>query len=92
VDVEVDRDVDDDLDGDLDLNGVATVDEACVRFFATRRPSMPIQRHAELQRLDVYQRAIEFLSFAIEIVEDLPRGHAERGDQLIRAARWVAAR
>ena len=38
------------------------------------------------QRLDVYQRAIEFLALAIQIVEALPRGHAERGDQLIRAA------
>ena len=42
-----------------------------------------------LQRLDVYQRAIEFLSLAIEIVDELPRGHAERGDQLIRAAESV---
>ena len=42
------------------------------------------------QRLDVYQRAIEFLALAIEIVEALPRGHAERGDQLIRTAESVA--
>jgi four helix bundle protein len=41
------------------------------------------------QRLDVYQRAIEFLVLAIEIVEDLPRGHRERADQLIRAAESV---
>jgi len=41
------------------------------------------------QRLDVYQRAIEFLVLATEIVEDLPRGHAERGDQLVRAAESV---
>ena len=41
------------------------------------------------QRLDVYQRAIEFLSLAIEVVDELPRGHAERGDQLIRAAESV---
>ncbi len=38
------------------------------------------------QRLDVYQRAIEFLALAIEIVEALPRGHAERGQQLINSA------
>ena len=38
------------------------------------------------QRLDVYQRAIEFLAPASEIVEELPRGHAERANQLIRAA------
>ena len=41
------------------------------------------------QRLDVYQRAIEFLALATEIIEDLPRGHAERADQLIRAAESV---
>lgn len=41
------------------------------------------------QRLDVYQRAIEFLALAYEIVEELPRGHAERGDQLLRAAESV---
>ena len=41
------------------------------------------------QRLDVYQRAIEFLALAIEVVGDLPKGHAERGDQLIRAAESV---
>ena len=38
------------------------------------------------QRLRVYQRAIEFLALAIEIVEQLPRGHAEQADQLIGAA------
>ena len=41
------------------------------------------------QRLDVYQRAIELLSLAIDIVDDLPRGHAERGDQLIRSAESI---
>jgi four helix bundle protein len=41
------------------------------------------------QRLDVYQCAIEFLSLATEIVAELPRGHAERADQLIRAAESV---
>jgi four helix bundle protein len=41
------------------------------------------------QRLDVYQRAIEFLVLATEIVEDLPRGHSERADQLLSAAESV---
>jgi four helix bundle protein len=41
------------------------------------------------QRLDVYQRAIEFLALASEIVEDLPRGHTERANQLIEAAESV---
>lgn len=41
------------------------------------------------QRLEVYQRALQFLALATEIVEELPRGHAGRGDQLIRAAESV---
>jgi four helix bundle protein len=41
------------------------------------------------QRLDVYQRAIEFLSLAYEIVDDLPRGNADRADQLVRSAESV---
>jgi four helix bundle protein len=41
------------------------------------------------QRLEVYQRAIEFLALVYEIVDDLPRGHSNRGDQLVRAAESV---
>ena len=41
------------------------------------------------QRLDVYQRAIEFLAFASELIETLPRGNAERADQLVRSAESV---
>ena len=41
------------------------------------------------QRLEVYQRAIEFLSLAIDIVGELPKGNAERGDQLVRSAESV---
>jgi four helix bundle protein len=41
------------------------------------------------QRLDVYQRAIEFLSLVGDIVADLPKGHTERADQLVRAAESV---
>ena len=41
------------------------------------------------QRLDVYQHAIQFLAFASELVEELPRGNSERSDQLIRAAEAV---
>jgi four helix bundle protein len=37
------------------------------------------------QRLDVYQRAIEFLALVYDIVDVLPRGHADRADQLTRA-------
>jgi four helix bundle protein len=41
------------------------------------------------QRLDVYKRAIEFLSLVYEIVAEVPRGHAARCDQLVRAAESV---
>jgi len=41
------------------------------------------------QRLHVYQRAIEWLVFATEIVEQIARGHSQRADQLIRAAESV---
>jgi four helix bundle protein len=41
------------------------------------------------QRLDVYQRAIQLLVLASEIIEELPRGHADRADQLIRAAESI---
>jgi four helix bundle protein len=41
------------------------------------------------QRLDVYQRAIEFLALITEVVEEVPRGHGERVDQLIRSAESV---
>jgi len=41
------------------------------------------------QRLDVYQRSIQFLALACEVVEALPRGNSERADQLVRAAEAV---
>ncbi len=41
------------------------------------------------RRLDVYQRAIEFLALVTDIVGKLPKGHSERSDQLVRAAESV---
>ena len=41
------------------------------------------------QRLDVYQRAIEFLALVCDVVNDLPSGNADRADQLTRAAESV---
>ena len=38
------------------------------------------------ERLDVYQRSIEFLACALKIAERLPRGQAPLADQLRRAA------
>ena len=58
-------------------------------FVVPRATSAELRRYfymLSFQRLDVYQRAIGFLALAIDIVAALPRGHAERGDQLIRSA------
>ena len=38
------------------------------------------------EKLDVYQRAIEFVAYALRIAECLPRGQAPLADQLRRAA------
>jgi four helix bundle protein len=42
------------------------------------------------QKLHVYQRAIEFFAFAVELPNP-PRGHSDLGDQLRRAARSIPA-
>ena len=80
----------DNLDGDgaLDLSANSTT-------FATthnRATGVRVVRCTSMlsfQRLDVYQRAIEFLALATEIVDDLPRGNSDRADQLKRAAESV---
>jgi four helix bundle protein len=41
------------------------------------------------QRLHVYQHGIEFLSLCYEITSELPRGNADRADQLVRSAESV---
>src|SRR5574341_2688863 len=46
-------------------------------------------RMLSFQRLDVYQRAIEFLALVCDVVGDLPRGNADRADQLTRSAESV---
>jgi four helix bundle protein len=38
------------------------------------------------QKLDVYQRSIEFLAFVHRLLPQLPKGHAELIDQLRRSA------
>ena len=38
------------------------------------------------EKLDVYKRAIEFLSVSARILDNLPRGNSTLGDQLKRAA------
>jgi four helix bundle protein len=40
----------------------------------------------DYERLDVYQRSIEFLALAFAVAERVPRGYASLADQLRRAA------
>lgn len=41
------------------------------------------------QKLDVYQRSIEFLALIYEVVEAMPRGHSTQIDQLTRAGESI---
>jgi four helix bundle protein len=41
------------------------------------------------EKLDVYQRSVDFLAAALRIAEKLPRGHAPLADQFRRAATSV---
>ena len=78
-----------DLDGDGGVDLVGGVDRR-VESGRNRGRALPITRWMlSFQRLDVYQRAIEFLVLTTELTESLPRGHGERADQLIRAAESV---
>ena len=40
----------------------------------------------DFQKLDVYQRSIEFLAFVHRLLAQLPKGHADLADQLRRSA------
>jgi four helix bundle protein len=40
----------------------------------------------EHERLDVYRLALDFLVFAHQVIETLPRGHSHLCDQLTRAS------
>jgi four helix bundle protein len=56
---------------------------------ATQPAEAPADKWAMLsfQRLEVYQRSIEFLALALEVIAELPtKGHADIADQLRRAA------
>ena len=43
------------------------------------------------QKLDVYQRSIQFLVVALEIIARLPKGHADLAAQLRRSAQSTVA-
>jgi four helix bundle protein len=82
--LDVDVDVDIDRDGDLDMAA-----QALTPHTQTVPPTADTASMLSFQRLDVYQRAIEFLALVYDVVHDLPRGNAARADQLIRAAESV---
>ena len=75
-----------DLDGDGDVEVDATVDTTSTQLWRSAVDRLDM---LSFQRLDVYQRAIEFLALVYELVDELPRGHADRADQLTRAAESV---
>ena len=43
----------------------------------------------DYETLDVYQCALRFATLAFQVLRELPKGHAELGDQLRRAAMSV---
>jgi len=47
------------------------------------------QSPLDLERLDVYRCAIEFLTLAVRVTAHMPRGHADLRDQLRRASTSV---
>src|SRR4029077_4164343 len=53
---------------------------------ATSATTGRYRRVLRFEKLRVYQRSIEFLAFAVEVIDALPRGHGELADQLLRAA------
>jgi len=72
------------VDLDLNVNLNATLDGVV----NTQRRG-PIADNGDMlsfQKLRVYQRSIEFLALAVEVIGPLPKGHAELADQLLRAA------
>lgn len=73
------------MDLDLNVNVNATLD---VDDDGTK-PQRDVADNVcmlSFQKLRVYQRSIEFLAHALEIIADLPKGHAELADQFLRAA------
>ena len=75
--------------GAVDMSATLVVDVVNVGGTQSRLSCADAGAMLSFQRLDVYQRSIQFLAFASELVEELPRGNAERADQLIRAAETV---
>jgi four helix bundle protein len=57
-----------------------------VRVKKPLRRATDNRRILSFQKLDVYQRAIEFLALALEIISRLPKGHGKLAAQLRESA------
>ena len=77
------------VDGAVDMSATIVDDSASASGRQLRHGHADTLTMLSFQRLDVYQRSIQFLAFASELVEELPRGNSERADQLLRAAEAV---
>ena len=77
------------FDCDLNLDSTFVIDIA--GFRAEQLLAHVVDRPLMLsfQRLHVYQRAIEFLALTTELVESIPRGNADRIDQLLRSSESI---
>ena len=74
----------DNVDIDMNVNVYATLDVVVdAQLCGQRLDKISV---LSLQKLRVYQRSIEFGALAIEIIGELPKGHAELASQLLRAA------
>jgi hypothetical protein len=51
-----------------------------------RREVVDKRRMFSFQKLDVYQRSVEFLAFARRLLQRIPKGHSDLVDQLRRSA------
>jgi four helix bundle protein len=75
-----------DFDGDGDVELDAPVNESATQLRLVAAEMLGV---LSFQRLDVYRRAIEFLALVYDVVDALPQRHADRADQLTRAAESV---
>jgi four helix bundle protein len=73
------------------VNGNATVIVIRTVDGIAQPPQSPVDRAGMLsfQKLDVYQRSIEFLAFTRRLLQRIPKGHADLVDQLRRAAQSI---
>ena len=79
-------DLDVDLNPHLDRNRNRNLNESSQLHF----PGDEQVRMLTFHKLDAYQFSIEFLRLALEVIQDVPRGHADDIDQLRRSAKSTA--